>query len=70
MIIPSYKWLAVLSFISVTSGVVFLFIIGALTLILTNQLDEKKVLYEELSHAKIIVTLQYEEITRLREECE
>ncbi len=70
MIIPSYKWLAALSFISVTSGVVFLFIIGALTLILTNQLDEKKVLYEELSHAKIIVTLQYEEITRLREECE
>ena len=70
MIVPSYKWLAALSFVSVTSGIVFLFIIGALTLILVDQQAEERVVREELSRAKIIVTVQREEIIRLRGECE
>ncbi len=70
MIIPSYKWLAALSFISVTSGVVFLFIIGAGTLILADQQAEERKVREELSHAKIMITMQGELITDLRGECE
>ena len=70
MIIPSYKWLAALSFISVTSGVVFLFIIGALTLILADQQAEERKVREQLRHAKIMMTVQGELITDLRKECE
>ena len=70
MIIPSYKWLAALSFISVTSGVVFLFIIGALTLILANQQAEERKVREQLRHAKIMMTVQGELIAHLREGCE
>ena len=70
MIIPSYKWLAALSFVSVTSGIVFLFIIGALTLILVDQQDEEREVREQLSHAKVMMTVQGELIAELREGCE
>ena len=70
MIIPAYRWLAGLIFVSGAIGLVFLFIIGALTLILADPQDEERQVREQLSHAKIMITVQGELITDLRESCE
>ena len=70
MIIPAYRWLVGLTIASATVGIVFLFIIGAGTWILAMQVAEEKVLREQLSHAKIMMTVQGELITDLREGCE
>ena len=70
MIIPAYRWLAAALFVSATAGIVFLFIIGALTLILADQQAEEHKVREELRHSKIMVTVQREEIARLSGECE
>ena len=69
MIIPAYRCLATITGISVLVGIVFLFIIGALTLILADQQAEEHKVREELRHAKITMTVQREVIMEYQGRC-